>query len=116
MNGINTNKKFVTYSFITIVVRLYVFITTHHHHQLTDIYFFFRRKPKQDICGTVLLYEADTEYQTPMASAQVVFRYPIVGRVVFRQPQDRPWEDTVIIVESMVSIDKNNIYVFKCKC
>ncbi|XP_075986340.1 superoxide dismutase family protein Rsod isoform X1 [Anticarsia gemmatalis] len=64
-----------------------------------------RRDPKPDICGTVLLYEADTEYQTPMTSAQVIFRYPIVGRVVFRQPQDRPWEDTVVIVESMVHAD-----------
>ncbi|CAH0597827.1 unnamed protein product [Chrysodeixis includens] len=64
-----------------------------------------RRAPKRAICGTILLYEADTEYQTPMSSAQVVFRYPLVGRVVFRQPQDRPWEDTTIIVESLVHAD-----------
>lgn len=65
-----------------------------------------RREPKRDVCGTILLYEADTEYQTPMFSAQVIFRYPIVGRVIFRQPQDRPWEDTTIIIESMVRILK----------
>ncbi|XP_022827312.1 uncharacterized protein LOC111357026 isoform X1 [Spodoptera litura] len=68
-----------------------------------------RRAPKRNVCGTILLYEADTEYQTPMFSAQVIFRYPIVGRVVFRQPQDRPWEDTTIIIESMVHADGANV-------
>ncbi|XP_050553803.1 uncharacterized protein LOC118270440 isoform X1 [Spodoptera frugiperda] len=68
-----------------------------------------RREPKRDVCGTILLYEADTEYQTPMFSAQVIFRYPIVGRVIFRQPQDRPWEDTTIIIESMVHADGANV-------
>lgn len=63
-----------------------------------------RRNPKHDLCGTILLYEHGTEYQTPMTSAQVIFRYPIVGQVIFRQPQDRPWEDTTIIIESMVTL------------
>lgn len=66
--------------------------------------FFARRSPKPDICGTILPYEYDTEYQTSMSSALVIFRYPVVGRVVFRQPQDRPWEDTTIIIESMVTL------------
>ncbi|PZC73227.1 hypothetical protein B5X24_HaOG209907 [Helicoverpa armigera] len=64
-----------------------------------------RRSPKQDVCGTILQYEAETEYQTPMSSAQVIFRYPLVGRIIFRQPQDRPWEDTTIIVEGLVHAD-----------
>ncbi|KAJ8709474.1 hypothetical protein PYW08_009478 [Mythimna loreyi] len=68
-----------------------------------------RRPPKRDVCGTILQYESDTEYQTPMFSAQVVFRYPLVGRVVFRQPQDKPWEDTTIIIESMVHADGANV-------
>ncbi|CAG4945254.1 unnamed protein product [Parnassius apollo] len=68
-----------------------------------------RRAPKQEICGTILSYEDGTEYQTPMTSAQVIFRYPIVGRVVFRQPLDRPWDDTTIIIESMVHADGSNV-------
>lgn len=67
-----------------------------------EIRSFRRREPKEEICGTILSYEDGTEYQTPMTSAQVVFRYPIVGRVIFRQPLDRPWEDTTVIIESMV--------------
>ncbi|CAH2059735.1 unnamed protein product, partial [Iphiclides podalirius] len=68
-----------------------------------------RRAPKQEICGTILSYEDGTEYQTPMTSAQVVFRYPIVGRVIFRQPLERPWEDTTVIIESMIHADGANV-------
>ncbi|XP_028170007.1 uncharacterized protein LOC114359719 isoform X1 [Ostrinia furnacalis] len=68
-----------------------------------------RRPPKREICGTILPYEYGTEFQTPMSSAQVVFRYPIVGRVVFRQPLGRPWEDTTIIIESMIHADGANV-------
>ncbi|XP_052752768.1 uncharacterized protein LOC113514487 isoform X1 [Galleria mellonella] len=64
-----------------------------------------RRAPKREICGTILPYEYGTEYQTELSSAEVIFRYPIVGRVVFRQPLGRPWEDTTIIIESMVHAD-----------
>lgn len=38
-----------------------------------------------------------------MSSAEVIFRYPLVGRVVIRQPQRKPWEDTTIIIEELVS-------------
>ncbi|KPJ12105.1 hypothetical protein RR48_02994 [Papilio machaon] len=68
-----------------------------------------RRSPKPEVCGTLLSYEDNTEYQTPMTSAQVIFRYPLVGRVIFRQPQDRPWEDTTIIIEDMVHADGSNV-------
>ncbi|KAL4711587.1 hypothetical protein ACJJTC_003604 [Scirpophaga incertulas] len=64
-----------------------------------------RRSPKREICTTILPYEYGTEYQTQVSSAQVVFRYPIVGSVVFRQPLGRPWEDTTIIIESMIHAD-----------
>ncbi|CAH0720985.1 unnamed protein product, partial [Brenthis ino] len=64
-----------------------------------------RREPKHELCGTILSYEHGTEYQTQMSSAQAIFRYPLVGRVIFRQPLERPWEDTTIIIESMVHAD-----------
>ncbi|XP_072936452.1 uncharacterized protein Rsod isoform X1 [Epargyreus clarus] len=64
-----------------------------------------RRPPRRELCGTILQYEPGTEYQTPMMSAEVILRYPLVGRVIFRQPLDRPWEDTTIIIESMVHAD-----------
>ncbi|KOB69158.1 Superoxide dismutase (Cu-Zn), partial [Operophtera brumata] len=47
--------------------------------------------------------------EIPMSSALVIFRYPVVGRVIFRQPQDRPWEDTTVIIESMVHADGSNL-------
>lgn len=65
-------------------------------------YNLLRRPGKRNVCGTILLYEDGTEYQIQMSGAQVIFRYPIVGRVIFRQPLDQPWEDTTIIIESMV--------------
>ncbi|XP_032523297.2 uncharacterized protein LOC116774686 isoform X1 [Danaus plexippus] len=68
-----------------------------------------RRPPKHEVCGTILLYEYGTDEQTRMTSARVVFRYPIVGSVLFRQPSERPWEDTTIIIESMVHADGANI-------
>ncbi|XP_041985312.1 uncharacterized protein LOC121737698 isoform X1 [Aricia agestis] len=68
-----------------------------------------RRTPKPEICGTIHSYEYDTGYQTRMTSAQVTLRYPLVGRVVFRQPLERPWEDTTIIVESLVHADGSNV-------
>ncbi|VVC90046.1 unnamed protein product [Leptidea sinapis] len=68
-----------------------------------------RRPPKQEICATVLSYEPGTQYQTPMSSAIVIYRYPIVGTVIFRQPLGRPWEDTTIIIENMIHSDGANI-------
>ncbi|XP_049880527.1 uncharacterized protein LOC126376997 isoform X2 [Pectinophora gossypiella] len=64
-----------------------------------------RRPPRRELCATILFFEPDSDYQMPMTSAQVIFRYPIVGRVVFTQPLERPWEDTTIIIESMVHAD-----------
>lgn len=68
-----------------------------------------RRPPKRELCGTILPYEYSTEFQTQMSSAEVIFRYPIVGRVMFRQPLGRPWEDTTVIIESMIHADGANV-------
>lgn len=56
-------------------------------------------------CATLLLYQANKKYQMPMSTAQVLFRYPIVGRILFRQPKDEPLADTTIIAEYLIHAD-----------
>lgn len=56
-------------------------------------------------CGTVTLYQENRRYQLPMITAQVLFRYPLVGRILFRQPRDDPTQDTTIIVEYLIHAD-----------
>lgn len=56
-------------------------------------------------CGTVFQYLKKGIYQKPMFTAQVLFRYPIVGRILFRQPKDEPWQDTTVIVEYLIHAD-----------
>lgn len=51
------------------------------------------------LCGTMTLYHKSTGYQMKMNTAQVFFKYPIAGRILFRQPQDDPYQDTTVIVE-----------------
>ncbi|CAH0556110.1 unnamed protein product [Brassicogethes aeneus] len=57
------------------------------------------------ICGGIHLYESNFEYQKPMFTAQVLFRYPTVGRMVLRQVKDEPWSDTTIMMEYLVHAD-----------
>lgn len=59
------------------------------------------------ICGTLILYLPDNMGQMPMLTAQVVYRYPIVGRIIFRQPENDPQMDTVIIIENLIHADGN---------
>lgn len=51
-------------------------------------------------CATVLPKQ-------PFITAQAVFRYPVVGRVLFRQPADQPSADTTVLVEYLVYADGN---------
>ncbi|XP_030762415.1 uncharacterized protein LOC115887200 isoform X2 [Sitophilus oryzae] len=57
------------------------------------------------ICGSISLYEANFMYQKQIFTAQVVFRYPTVGRLIMRQVKDEPWEDTTILTEYLVHAD-----------
>lgn len=57
------------------------------------------------ICGSVSLYEPNFEHQKQIATAQVIFRYPLVGRILFRQIKDEPWTDTTVLVEYLVHAD-----------
>ncbi|KAG7190089.1 hypothetical protein KM043_006224 [Ampulex compressa] len=59
------------------------------------------------LCGTLSLYSPKNTGQTPMFTAQVTYRYPIVGRIIFRQPRDNPEMDTTIIIENLVHADGN---------
>lgn len=42
-----------------------------------------------------------------MVTAQVIYRYPIVGKIIFRQPKNDPQMDTTIIIENLVHADGN---------
>lgn len=60
-------------------------------------------------CGTFELYDLRSGQQTAMSSAEVLFRYPIVGRVLLRQPRDEPWTDTTILVEYLIHADGSTL-------
>ncbi|XP_025833804.1 uncharacterized protein LOC108743229 [Agrilus planipennis] len=57
------------------------------------------------ICGSIALYEQNMKYQKQIFTAEVTFRYPIVGRILFRQPRDEPWTDTTVMVEYLIHAD-----------
>nr|CAD7402226.1 unnamed protein product [Timema poppensis] len=58
------------------------------------------------VCGTLAHYTSGAHsWKLPMFTTLVVFRYPIVGRIVFRQPSEQPWADTTIIIEYLIHAD-----------
>nr|XP_023029851.1 uncharacterized protein LOC111517802 [Leptinotarsa decemlineata] len=57
------------------------------------------------ICGGITLYEPNFEYQKQIFTAQVIFRYPTVGRLLMRQAKDEPWSDTTVLIEYLVHAD-----------
>ncbi|CAG9829590.1 unnamed protein product [Diabrotica balteata] len=57
------------------------------------------------ICGGVTLYEPNFQYEKQIFTAQVLFRYPTVGRMLMRQVKDEPWADTTILIEYLVHAD-----------
>ncbi|KAJ3643412.1 hypothetical protein Zmor_026124 [Zophobas morio] len=61
--------------------------------------------PEPWICGSISLYEPNFLYQKPIFTAQVIFRYPTVGRMIMRQVKDEPWSDTSILIEYLVHAD-----------
>lgn len=44
-----------------------------------------------------------------MQTAQVLFRYPIVGKILFRQPQHHPWHETTVIIEYLIHADGSSV-------
>lgn len=61
------------------------------------------------VCGTFVLHSPYKTGQIPMMTAQVIFRYPIVGQIILRQPKDDPQADTTIIVENLVHADGSSL-------
>lgn len=61
------------------------------------------------ICGSIVLYNQNFKYQKPIFTAQVQFRYPIVGQILFRQPLDEPWTDTSIFFDYIVHADGSSL-------
>ncbi|XP_014088313.2 uncharacterized protein Rsod [Bactrocera oleae] len=64
-------------------------------------------------CSTITQYLKNKLYQKPMYTAQVLLRYPVVGRVLFRQPVEEPWQDTTVIFEYLIHADgstQNNTF------
>uniref|UniRef100_A0A8D8WQN7 Superoxide dismutase copper/zinc binding domain-containing protein n=1 Tax=Cacopsylla melanoneura TaxID=428564 RepID=A0A8D8WQN7_9HEMI len=51
----------------------------------------------------------ESDMKLPMITAQVLFRYPTAGRIIFRQEKSQPLSDTMVLVESMVHADGNII-------
>jgi Cu/Zn superoxide dismutase len=88
-----------------------------HHSVAHRSFIFYRRNPSVSetfaksidvpwICGTLMQYTTvNSGWKIPIFTAGVVFRYPIVGRVIFRQARDQPWSDTTVIVETLVHSD-----------
>lgn len=58
-------------------------------------------------CGMLVAFEENKKYQTPIETVEILYRYPIVGRILMRQPKERPWEDTVILFEYLILADGN---------
>lgn len=56
-------------------------------------------------CGPLSQYEENQQHQLQIHTAQILFRYPIVGKILFRQPKDQPWHDTTILVEYLIHAD-----------
>ncbi|XP_031640527.1 uncharacterized protein LOC116352238 isoform X2 [Contarinia nasturtii] len=65
------------------------------------------------VCGTLTLYQENRQYQLPMVTAQVLFRYPIVGKILFRQPRDDPLHETTIIIEYLIHADGSSLNTTK---
>ncbi|KAK6633156.1 hypothetical protein RUM43_012900 [Polyplax serrata] len=59
------------------------------------------------VCGTLLRYKSSSfnSQAVQMSTASVVFRYPIVSSIIFRQPRDQPWMDTTVLIEYMIHAD-----------
>lgn len=56
-------------------------------------------------CSVLSQYEENQHQQLQIQTAQVLFRYPLVGKILFRQPKDQPWHDTTVLIEYLIHAD-----------
>lgn len=60
------------------------------------------------ICGAVRLYEPGFKQEKQIFTAQAFFRYPVVGRILFRQANEESWADTTVLFEYIIHADGAN--------
>ncbi|XP_050440615.1 uncharacterized protein LOC126845769 [Adelges cooleyi] len=57
-------------------------------------------------CTTLLPYFGPrSQTKVPYLTAEAIYRYPLVGRIIFRQPVDIGALETIVIVENLVHAD-----------
>lgn len=57
-------------------------------------------------CTTLLPYTgSNSQIKIAYLTAEAIFRYPLVGRIIFRQPIDIGATETVVIIENLVHAD-----------
>jgi hypothetical protein len=61
------------------------------------------------ICATFVMQLPNNAGQMPISTAEVIFRYPIVGKIIFRQPKNEPEMDTTIIIENLIHADGSTL-------
>ncbi|KAJ4431919.1 hypothetical protein ANN_20526 [Periplaneta americana] len=100
-----------------------IYLPLYSHHSVAHRSFvFYRRNNSADtavsvnvsdtpwICSTLSRYTAvERGWKIPIFTASIVFRYPTVGRIIFRQARDQPWTDTTVIVETLVHGDGTSL-------
>ncbi|XP_012281553.1 uncharacterized protein LOC105700357 [Orussus abietinus] len=57
------------------------------------------------VCGFFAHHLPNNAGQISMTTLEVVFRYPIIGRIIFRQAKHERLMDTTVIVENLVHAD-----------
>ncbi|XP_043461697.1 uncharacterized protein LOC122498151 [Leptopilina heterotoma] len=61
------------------------------------------------VCAVILHHSPKNTGPLSLTTAQVIFRYPLVGRIIFRQPTDEPEMDTTILIEHLVHADGTSL-------
>ncbi|XP_065226507.1 uncharacterized protein Rsod [Planococcus citri] len=58
------------------------------------------------LCGVLSPFlNENSDIKLPMVTAEVIFQYPISGKILFRQLANQEYSDTVVIVESLLYSD-----------
>uniref|UniRef100_A0A336LP05 CSON014973 protein n=1 Tax=Culicoides sonorensis TaxID=179676 RepID=A0A336LP05_CULSO len=71
----------------------------------------FNFESERRICTTILPFikKGEKHIEQKITTAVVIFKYPIVGKIVFKQPTNTYWEDTTIIVEYLIHADGSSL-------
>ncbi|XP_075237952.1 superoxide dismutase family protein Rsod [Lycorma delicatula] len=63
------------------------------------------------VCSTLINYQtgANINQKVPMNTAQVIYRYPLAGRILMRQVAEDWTADTAILIEQLVHADGTSV-------